>query len=226
LWEHPVNFAESLRNRNAQSLTVFGDSITVGLNASAPERSWPTLLAGSVGITVLRNKAISGTVLQQSVLADGKPRPGHGRGRYEADVLGADRSDAIAILYGYNDARYIAAPTTVNPDSFRRDYAAMLEGLLTAGYSAAMIAIGSPPYIATQGFAVGSEGFTGQTRGGFERYVETVRDLVTHFSVFYAPVYEMMAEFGDGALASSDITHPNDAGHQVIAKAFRLAETM
>jgi hypothetical protein len=56
--------------------------------------------------------------------------------------------------------------------------------------------------------------------------VETVRDLVTQFSVFYAPVYEMMAEFGDGALASSDITHPNDAGHQVIAQAFRLAETL
>lgn len=199
---------------------MFGDSITVGLNASSEALSWPQILAASAGIFEVKNRAISGTILQSSSMANGAPRPDHGRGRYEQALLGEDRAEAIAILYGYNDARYVAAPESINPGGFRRDYSQVLQGILAGGYEPTSIAIGSPPYIPTVGFNVGSEGFTGQTRSGFERYVEVVRDLAAEFSVFYAPVYERMAIHADGALASPDITHPNDAGHRVIAEAF------
>jgi hypothetical protein len=49
-------------------------------------------------------------VLQASPDASGQPRPGNGRERYEADLLGGERADVIAILYGTNDARYTAGP--------------------------------------------------------------------------------------------------------------------
>jgi len=215
-----VDYVESLRGRGARSLAVFGDSITVGLNASSEEASWPGILAASAGIVEVRNRAISGTILQGSSMANGAPRPDHGRGRYAEALLGEDRADAIAILYGYNDARYIAAPQSINPERFRRDYSQILQGILAAGYDPTSVAIGSPPYIPTMGFGVGSEGFAGQTRSGFEHYVQVVRELAAQFSVFYAPVYERMAAYGDGVLASPDITHPNDAGHRVIAHAF------
>lgn len=205
---------------------MFGDSITVGLNASSGELSWPRILAASAGISEVKNRAISGTILQSSLMANGAPRPDHGLELYEEALLGEDRVEAIAILYGYNDARYVAAPDSINPEGFRRDYSQILQGILAGGYDPTSMAIGSPPYIPTAGFDVGSEGFTGQTRSGFERYVEVVRDLAKQFSVFYAPVYERMAAYGDADLASPDITHPNDVGHRVIAEAFMYAKRM
>jgi lysophospholipase L1-like esterase len=199
---------------------VFGDSITVGLNASRPELAWPMLLAAEAGGLAVRNAAISGTILQGGAMADGLPRPDNGIGRYRAALLGEARADVVAILYGYNDGRYTAAPQSLNVEGFGRDYAALIEGLLAAGYRASDIAVGSPPYPCEAGFAVGSAGFTGQTRAGFERFVAVVGEIAERYGVFYAPVYEAMAAYPDGALASGDVTHPNDAGHRVIADAF------
>ena len=218
-----MNFVEALRRGEVRSLAVFGDSITVGLNASAPSEAWPALLAKAANIPVVRNRAISGTILQGGAMANGWPRPDNGVGRYREALLGEDGAEALAILYGYNDGRYTAAPATLNAQAFRRDYAEMLAGLLERGFAAGSIAIGSPPCPSERGFGVGSAGFAGQTRAGFERYVEAARSLAAEFGVYYAPVYEAMRVYGEGELMSDDVTHPNDAGHAVIGAAFRLA---
>ncbi|MBP2558455.1 lysophospholipase L1-like esterase [Neorhizobium galegae] len=215
-------FAEHLKSLEISGIRVFGDSITAGFNASRPELAWPALFAGAVDGFPIRNHAIPGTVLQGSRFAEGKPRPNNGVGRFVQSLLDRPHEDAILILYGYNDARYTAAPETMNVASFVRDYSRILKALIAAGHGP-RIAIGSPPYVPGAGFSVGSAGFTGQTRRGFERYVEAVRDLAGQFSVFYAPVYERMMEHDDGLLTSPDITHPNDAGHRVIFEAFRDA---
>ena len=55
---------------------------------------------------------------------------------------------------------------------------------------------------------------------GFESYAEAVLMLARRFSLFYAPVYETMKAYGDGALASADPVHPSDAGHRAISGAF------
>ncbi|HEY4200680.1 MAG TPA: SGNH/GDSL hydrolase family protein [Devosiaceae bacterium] len=213
-----MTFLDTLRATNA--LAVFGDSITVGLNASAPRLAWPLRLARSAGISRLDNHAISGTILQGGLMADGEPRPDNGIGRYRVALLGSDRCDAVAILYGYNDARYTGAPDSLNSESFRRDYAAVITGLLEAGFAPARIAVGSPPFPSDRGFAVGSTGFTGQSRAGFERYVAAVRLVAEEFGLPYAAVYEAMAACPHGSLSSPDVTHPNDDGHRVIAMAF------
>ena len=218
-----LTFVEALRKAGVQSLAVFGDSITVGLNASAPEKAWPMRLAEAANIAVVHNRAISGTILQGGIMADGLPRPANGIGRYREALLGPDRADGLAILYGYNDARYIGAPASLNAEAFRRDYARMLEGLLVGGIEPGLIAIGSPPFPTDRGLTIGSEGFTGQTRAGFELYVEAVRVLAIEFGLHYAPVYEAMSFYPQGALSSDDVTHPNDEGHRVIAAAFMSA---
>lgn len=217
-----MTLGEHLKCFRISGTRVFGDSITAGFNASRPELAWPALFAGAVDGFPIRNHAIPGTVLQGSRLAEGKPRPNNGVCRFVESLLDRPHEDAILILYGYNDARYTAAPETMNVAGFARDYAKILKALIAAGHGQ-RIAIGSPPYIPDAGFSIGSAGFTGQTRPGFEGYVEAVRQLARQFSVFYAPVYERMKEHGDGLLASPDITHPNDAGHRVIFEAFRDA---
>lgn len=206
-----------------RSLVAFGDSITVGMAASAPERRWADRLAALIGAPILRNQGRSGTVMQSSRLADGLPRLGNGVSRYREALLGENRSDAVAILYGYNDARYTAAPATFGPGGFVRDYRLVIEGMLAGGYVSDALCLGSPPCIPEAGFEVGSIGFTGQTRRGFEDFVAAVASLAREYGAFYAPVYERMRDCGEDRLASPDVTHPNDEGHRIIADAFTAA---
>lgn len=213
-----ATFGETCRLRGVGTVAMFGDSITVGIAASTQDRTWTALFAVETGTRAV-NRAISGTVLQNSLDAGGAPRPDNGLSRCHRDLI-ADPADAICILYGYNDARYTAAPTSFNVAGFRRDYCGLISRLLGAGFDPEAIAIGSPPFPCDAGFAVGSPGFTGQTREGFEAYVDTVRSIAGRFGLHYAPVYEIMAQQPDGNLASPDITHPNDAGHRLIARAF------
>ena len=214
------SFAEAVRRRRDRSLAVFGDSITEGAGASSPERSWATLLTLDLNVRLV-NKGLGGTVLQSTPIHDG--RGGNGVSRFPDDLLGADRADCIALLYGYNDARYTADPGRFNAAAFVRDYRTVIAGLLAAGFDHDSLCLGSPPYPPDAGLDRGGPGFTGQTRAGFESFVDAVRNLAAEHDLFYAAVYETMAEAPDGALASDDLIHPNDAGHCAIATAFATA---
>jgi lysophospholipase L1-like esterase len=215
-----TTFAEHWQGR-ARSLAVFGDSITAGSEASVPQHSWANLLADRLGVARLDNRGISATVLQNSPDATGRPRADNGLSRYARDLLAAERADLIAMLYGFNDARYTAAPATLNHDGFRRDYVALIEGLLAAGVAADAICLGSPPHIPDAGFAVDAEnGFAGQSRVEFQRYVRTVELIARDAGTYYAPVNEWMGAKGADRLVSADHVHPNDAGHARIAEAF------
>ena len=213
-------FAETVRRDHVRTLAVFGDSITEGAGASTAEHGWASQLALMLGARLI-NRGIGGTVMQATPIHDG--RGGNGVSRFRQHLLDEDRADCIAILYGYNDARYTADPVRFNVTAFERDYRVVIEGLLDAGVARDRICLGSPPYPPDAAFDRGGPGFTGQNRGGFERFVEAVRHLANAFGLFYAEVYEAMAREPDGALASADFVHPNDEGHRLIAAAFASA---
>ena len=79
----------------------------------------------------------------------------------------------------------------------------------------------TPPKRPDAGFAVGAEdGFAGQTREAYQRYVGTVKSLAREAGTFYAPVNEQMTASGGDSLISADHVHPNDIGHASIAEAF------
>lgn len=217
------SFADHVRALGATSLATFGDSITEGMSATASERRWANLLAARLGVVTLRNKGIAGTVMQQSPMADGQPKPNSGRSRYQRDLLGPERADVVAILYGFNDARYIGAPHTFHHDNFVRDYREVLAGLFAAGYRPSAICIGSPPHIPDAGFAVGTPGFAGQSRDKFQAYVATIKNLAREAGTFYAQVNERMSAEGGDSLISEDDVHPNDLGHAKIAEIFAEA---
>ena len=216
--EAELGFGDRCRESGIVRVAMFGDSITAGAAASTPERTWTALFAAATATRAV-DCAISGTVLQSSCDADGVPRPDNGLMRCRRDLLNGP-AGALCILYGYNDARYTWAPDTFNLAGFVRDYRKLIGVLFAGGYAPDTVAVGSPPYIPDVGFDVGSPGFTGQTRTGFEDHVTAVRQVAAEFGLAYAPVYETMAEKPDGSLASPDITHPNDAGHALIARAF------
>lgn len=216
-----TTFMERWRGR-AGTLATFGDSITEGLTIAEPASRWANRLADGLGARLL-NRGISGTVMQSSLAAGGGPREDNGHGRYRHDLLGAVRGDVIAILYGTNDARYIAAPASFGADGFVRDYRAVLAGLLAAGYAPEAIAIGSPTYLPDAGFAMGSEGFAGQSRAVYQSFTGLVRQLAREFGCYYAPVNESMTAEGGDNLILPDHVHPNAEGHARIASIFASA---
>jgi lysophospholipase L1-like esterase len=206
----------------ARSLATFGDSITEGLTIPEMPARWANRLAARLGAR-LYNRGISGTVLQSSPAAGGAPRDHNGHGRFSRDLLGAERGELIAILYGTNDARYVGAPQSFGADGFVRDYRVVLSGLIEAGYPPEAIVIGSPSHLPDAGFAVGSDGFAGQSRATYQSFVPLVRGLASEFGCFYAPVNERMAAEGGDALILPDNVHPNAAGHGQIAEIFASA---
>ena len=216
-----THFADHVLRTEKRSITTFGDSITAG--ASVPEATrWANRLATRLHLSLV-NKGISGTVLQGSADATGKPRQDNGFHRFRRDLLGEDRSDCVAILYGTNDARHTGAPSTLNQGGFVRDYRAVLTALIEAGFAPADIVIGSPVHLSDAGFAVGDPEFIGQSRDGYEAYIGSVRSLARDFGTFYAPVHERMTAEGGDALVLPDCVHPNPDGHAVIANAFAAA---
>ena len=219
-----TSFAQHVRSAGKRTVTAFGDSVTAGASVD-PEARWANRLSTLLGLD-LRNKGISGTVLQNSPDGTGRTRADNGFSRFRRDLLGEDRSDVLAILYGTNDARHTAAPHTLNHEGFVRDFRALLAALTDAGYRPDSIVIGSPVHIPDAGFAVGDTEFTGQSRTAFEAYVVTLRRLARDFGIFYAPVNEAMQAAGGDALVLPDHVHPNPAGHAVIADAFAAATVL
>jgi len=206
----------------ASSLATFGDSITEGLTIPEMPARWANRLASRLGAR-LYNRGISGTVMQSSPAAGGAPRDNNGHGRFARDLLGPERGELIAILYGTNDARYVGAPQSFGADGFVRDYRAVLGGLIAAGYLPEAIVIGSPSHLPDAGFAAGTDGFAGQSRSTYQSFVPLVRALASEFGCFYAPVNERMAAEGGDALILPDNVHPNAAGHGEIAEIFASA---
>lgn len=203
----------------AGSVSGFGDSITVGQDATTVQGRWLNIVTAPM-LTALTNNGISGTIMQNGNLSGGSPQANNGRDRYVATLTGAGKRDFVFILYGLNDLRYTAAPATINLTNFVIDYQEVITGLLGAGYTTDTIIIGSPPWIPDAGYSVGGAGFTGSNRTIHETYVDAVRQLAVDNDLFYAPVYEEMLANSPATLVSSDEIHPNDAGHAFIANVF------
>lgn len=198
------------------STVAMGDSITVGAAATAPANRWVNIVTTELGSTLV-NAGIGGTVLQNSNGAGGTPLNNNGRDRYESVMTGAAKRELGIVAYGFNDARYTAAPATFNVTEYINDYREIITGLLAAGYSNNRILIVGPHYITDAGLATGTAGFTGQTREGFLEYVYAARQVAYEFQVLYFDSYHHMEANGGASLISEDDIHPNNQGHAVIA---------
>ncbi|RJE87951.1 SGNH/GDSL hydrolase family protein [Paracoccus onubensis] len=176
------------------NLPGIGDSITVGANATTAANRFLNRVAAALGATVT-NYGIGGTVLQNSNGSGGTPLNNNGRDRFRGLFTGGSKKDFALIAYGFNDARYTAAPSTFNAAAYKNDYREILVGLLCDGYRRDQILIVGPHYITDIGLKTGSEGFTGQTRAGFEEYVTAARDVAEEFGTLYFDSYAHMRDY-------------------------------
>lgn len=206
--------------KSVGSIVAFGDSITVGSGVPEADR-WLNIVADTLGSRAPYNLGRSGTVLQNSADATGKPRRGNGRRRIASSLTGDKTAEFAIIAYGFNDARYVGNPSEFNVASFIRDYRAILDLLLADGYGPDQVVVVSPYFISDAGLAKGSKGFAGQTRQGFEAYVTASEQVAQEFGVYWADTYSpmMAAELSGERLIGRDKVHPNALGHHIIAKA-------
>lgn len=206
------------------SITAIGDSMTADANASDQAHGFVSLVAAALGASgnVVR-KGLGGTVLQNSIFSGGLPQTGNGRDRYTTDVLGVNRREMLLMLYGFNDARYTAAPATMNVAGYTKSLREIINGAVAGGYARNRIAFVGLPWITDVGLATGTGGFSGQTRDGFEAYVTAGEAVARETGIYWTNMYEYMLAHGGDALIGSDDIHPEDQGHAVISQGFLAA---
>lgn len=222
---HPVlgqaNARLDYSDRAMATLNAIGDSIVFGDYASDTAHQWLDVFAFAYSATATNN-GIEGTVLQNSMDGAGNARANNGRDRFYAAMTGANKKAFAVVAYGFNDARYVNAPSTFNVAAYLSDYREVLSGLRAAGYAQTDILVVAPYYITDTGLITGSAGFTGQTRAGFHAFVDAAATIAAEFGVYYFDAYAYMLANGADALLGNnalggDIIHPNDTGHAVIA---------
>lgn len=200
------------------SLVAFGDSVTAGGNASDAAHRWPNIVAPAM-LKTLINSGIGGTILQNttqnSVTTIGGAAANNGRDTYVSRILQYEPSH-VCILYGLNDIRLNDAAITAA--NFETDLGEIVDGLITGGVSAENIVIGSPPYCSN--YTYYGAPFNGGSTEKHEAYVAKCAAVATAKSTKYIDVYQAMLDNGGASLLDVDGTHPNDAGHAVIANAF------
>lgn len=201
------------------SLVAIGDSFTAGTGASDAAHRWLNIFAASMSSTLINN-AIAGTVLQDSLNKSGVPETNNGRDRYFNAMISPPNNSELAVIpYGYNDARYTAAPTTFNVTAYQAQLDEVVADLLVNGRAPDRILVISPWWISDTGLASGSANpdFNGQTRAGFEAFVTAARAVAMKYGVYYYDAYAYMRDNGGASLIGGDNIHPTDTGHAVIA---------
>lgn len=205
------------------SVNFLGDSFTDGAGASDSAHMWRNIFAAALGGAAVTNSAAGGTVLQNTIFSGGVAQTGNGRDRYVTAMLGANRKEMAVILYGFNDARYTAAPATITPANYQIDLREIVNGLIAGGYARNRIVVGGLPWISDIGLLTGTGGFAGQTRAVFEEYHARAQAVALETGVFWGDLYNYMRVNGGDALIGPDLIHPNDTGHAVIAQGMLAA---
>jgi lysophospholipase L1-like esterase len=200
-------------------IMAFGDSITAGQNAtSAPDR-WVNKIAAAMSAT-LENYGAGGTVLSNAPTLGNASQFKNMTDRITG-IGTADGTTAIVFAYGYNDARYTATPSTFNVTEFKASYWQDIAYALSRGFDVTKIHIAAPPYINDTGLTIGGE-FAGQTRDGFEAFVQAACEVAAEFGVRLTNLYSFLRDGGFGAMtATGDNIHPPNAGHQLIFETIR-----
>jgi lysophospholipase L1-like esterase len=179
------------------TVAFFGDSITVGLQASPIGNSWVNqLVADRNWIAV--NHGISGSLMQNTGATASNMED-----RAAAMIPIKDtNSPYLVIAYGVND--YLSTDPNCTKASFKAAYQDVINIFLTRGWTAAQLVIVTPfysnhPLITTR----------------MEEHRDAVLELaVTNSCLVYNAYDDMVANGGNALLADS--THPNNTGHTLI----------
>jgi len=203
---------------NVSSINGFGSSSIVGTGSTTTANRFLNKVAAALNASTIRNNGIGGTVIQASNDVSGAPMANNGRGRFVANLLGANASD-LTIFMWPNDLRYTGNPSEFNLAGYVRDMRESINGMIVAGIPASGILLCSPTWYDLSHYGIGGTGFTGSTDAINLTYQQATLDLAKEYGTFYADIYTAIRDNGGLSLFVSGDVHWNDAGHQVAATA-------
>lgn len=202
------------------SIVFIGDSFVQGTGASDAAHRLANKIALGLGNATLINNGIAGTLLQNSNDKTGVPTASNARNRYfNVLVSPPNKAEFAVIMNGFNDSRYVAAPSTINVTNYAIQAEEIVVDLLINGYAPNQIMLVSPWWITDTGLASGSANpdFNGQDRAVIEQYVAAAHAICVKYGIYDYNAYAYMRDHGGAAWIGPDTIHPNDAGHDGIA---------
>jgi len=204
--------AAAAEPRKPTHVACVGDSITAGAGASAPAKSYVSLLQGLLGNTVqVKNFGNSGSTMLGPGFAD-KPYVLQAEYTAATDFVsnaGAGAVVSVIIMLGTNDSKpfnWEPANKPKNDQQYLSDYRAMVDhfaGLPTKPvvYVVYPLATGTAPCCSIRGEVIHDQEVPLLKQLALEKHLPTI-DLNT-------PTLNHPEYFGDGV-------HPNDAGYVVM----------
>lgn len=188
----------------------FGDSITVGTNASPTSNSWVNLVCGAYGFAQ-SNLGLSGTYLENQVPI----QPNNMVTRIGAIPLKTPAHSFLFFAYGINDVD-LNAPnyTTAN---LTTDYTTVLNAALAQGWTAGSIILIGTSYRDPASYT-SVLGFPPATQARHLAFNAAIQAVAATFTCTYIDVYTVMQAQGGAALLLPDTLHPNNGGHRIMAQ--------
>ena len=203
-----------------KKINVLGDSITEGCGTSAPEKKFTELLARSTGALV-RNYGIGGTRIAAQLTPSAEPR----FDRYFAsrvDEMDPD-ADAVVVFGGTNDFGHgdapLGKPDSRDPFTFNGALNLLCEELQTR-YPAAVLVFLTPLHRCSEDDEINEFGIRNQT--DLAGYCRLIREAAARYGI---PFLDLFAVSGLQPKCEGirerfmpDGLHPNDAGHEILAR--------
>lgn len=200
---------------NVKKMVAFGDSITYGMTASAPQNCWASLLVSMLNDALktdieLKNCGICGNILSVDSPAYKYSSKPCGLERLVNDVI-AESPDLLLIAFGLNDSRGGTALGT-----FRKDYQGMIDKIRSQA---------NPIIVAVNLFCMHESFYKSCVPWNYsdyelaKRFNECIREVAEKNDLIYVDVFSL--QYGLDCSICEDHCHPNDLGHRLIAnKAF------
>jgi lysophospholipase L1-like esterase len=182
------------------SLLGFGDSITQGATPPGLTSPWLNQVATSQALPYC-NLGIGGTQFTNYASDED-----NGYDRYAAQLITKPYKDKIVILYGTNDV------ATVSAANFETQYSAMVADLIQKGYNPRNITL------CTLVRSIGDAGSVAK-----QAYNTVIANVASTYGTRLADVYAAFVADSDPDALMADTTHPNQAGHDLIATTVNTA---
>ena len=207
-------------------INFLGDSITEGAGASCVEKRYVNYIAENYG-AICRNYGIGGTRIARQKTPSECPADDRDFVS-RVDEMDND-ADVIVIFGGTNDYGHGDAPLGVFSDTDPYTFYGGLHTLYTNvinKYPEALIVVLTPLHRLNEEDERGEFGRKPVPMANLKAYVDIIREVAEYYSI---PVLDLYANSGIQPNVpvlrekfTADGLHPNDAGHEKIAK--RIAE--
>jgi lysophospholipase L1-like esterase len=194
---------DRLRRKQPLTVSVSGDSISQGYNASGYTKAapfqppYPELVARQLerswgGKVILKNRAVAGWSV--------------GQGLKDLDNLLADKPDLVVVAYGMNDV------VGRNPEGFKTGISTLLKRIREANPATEVVLVAS---------MVGNPEWSATPQEMFPRYRDALASLagpgvaLADLTAVWQKVLERK-RFVD--VTGNGVNHPNDFGHRLYAQ--------